>query len=366
MTARGDRSARRASRVFALLLAAGAVVAPGHAAAGPLRTASPLPQQVDPSSAEAPAAGATGAKDVASGVRAIRGLLEQRRFIEAAQAGEKLVKEHPDDADAWTALAYVHLSHDWPFRRDARAASAAQRAIKAGGRRPDAVAALATARARLTEYDEALVLIAEMCDATPPRVVGDQLAQLLVLRADVTIKRGGGEPSAQLAVMGDLERAIAAAPRSSGARVLRAEALMNADRHAEALVDLEVALEVTPGSKQAHAAARTCRQRTGDTAGSRRHYEIWKRLNRLTDSVASASAPDEQERRTTLRELAGLNPRDVDRRAELAQLELKLGDAAAAIRECDALLVIRPGFVPWLRLREQAAAAAKSAGGGGA
>jgi tetratricopeptide (TPR) repeat protein len=322
----------------------------------------PPPPGQSPPGRTAPA---TGAADVASGVRVIRSLLEQRRFIEAAQAGEKLVKEHPDDADAWISLAYVHLSPDWSFRRDARAASAAQRAIRAGGRRSDAVAALAIASARLTEYDEALKLIAEMCDATPPRVAGEQLAELLVLRADLALKRGGDTPEARAAVLADLDRALVAAPRSSGARVLRAEALMNADRHADALRDVEMALEVAPGSKQAHAAARICRHRTGDAAGAKRHYEIWKRLNRLTDSVASASAPVEEERRTTLRELSELNPRDLERRAELAALEFRLGDAAAAVRQCDALLALRPGFAPWMRLREQAAAAAPAAVGGG-
>ncbi|MBM4015894.1 MAG: hypothetical protein FJ293_13145, partial [Planctomycetes bacterium] len=349
MTARRISPLRAVWVAPALLVLGGLPVAPARA-------------QATPPEAAPPATAPVAASDVPTGVRAIRGLLEQRRYIEAAQAGEKLVREHQDDADAWIALAYVHLTPEWAFRRDARAASAAQRAIKAGGRRPDAVAALAIARARLTEYDEALALIAEMCDATPPRVAGDQLAELLVLRADLAIKRAGGDPTVQAALLLDLDRAIAAAPRASGARVLRAEALMNVDRHEEALRDLEVALDVAPGSRQAHAAARICRQRTGDAAGARRHHEIWKRLNRLSDSVASASAPDEQERRSTLRELAELNPRDVDRRVELAVLELKLGDPAAAQRQCDALLALRPGFAPWLRLREQAAAAARAVG----
>lgn len=318
-----------------------------------------------PQAAAASAPASEGASRAAEGIRAIRALLEQRRFVEAAQAGEKLAKEHPDDGEAWLALSYVHLSPEWAFRRDSRAASAAQRALKLLGRRPDAVAALAVAQARLTEYDAALPLIAELCDATPPKVAGEQLGELLVLRADLTIKRGGSDPAAQAQVLADLERAIAAAPRASAPRVMRAEALMNADRHAEARADLEVAIESNPGNKSAHAALRICCTRTGDKEAARRHHEIWKRLNRLTDSVASASAPDEAERRTVLRELAQLNPRDLDHRLELATLELKLGDADAAAAECDALLLLRSGWAPARWLREQAARAQRGGGGGG-
>ncbi len=284
-------------------------------------------------------------------VLAIRGLVDQRRFVEAAQAGERLVKERPEDADAWLLLAQVHLVPDWAFRRDARAASAATRALKIAGRRPDIVAALAFARARLTEYDEALKLIAEVCDSEPPRVAGEVLSELLVLRADLSLKRDGA--AGQAAALLDLERAIAAAPRASQPRVMRAEALMNGDRHAEAIADLLIAIDSAPGNKQAHAALRGAYSRLGQREEARQHYEIWKRLNRLTDSVASTSAPDPQERRNILRELATLNPRDVDRRLELVQVEAQLNDLPAALAACDALLEVAPTFAPARYLREQ-------------
>ncbi|MSR45990.1 MAG: tetratricopeptide repeat protein [Planctomycetes bacterium] len=287
-------------------------------------------------------------------IRGLRALVEQRRFIDAAKAGEALVKKQPDDGEAWLALAYVHLSPDWPFRRDARAKSAATRALKVLGRRPDVISALAVAHARLVEFDEALPLIAELCDGAPPPVAGAKLAELLVLRADIAIKRGASDPAATVTMLGDLDRAIAAAPRSAAARVMRAEALMHADRHKEALTDLNVAIDAAPGHKAAHAAMRVCCQRTGDREGARRHLEIWKRLNRLTDSVASASAPDDEERRVILRELAELNPLDVEHRLQFAALELKLGDADAAIRLCDALLSVVPEWPPAWHLREQA------------
>jgi len=286
--------------------------------------------------------------------RAIRGLIEQRRFVEAAKAGEALVKERPGDGEAWLLLAYVHLSDDWPFRRDARAESAAQKALKLLGRRPDVLAALAVAHARLLEYDEALPLLAELCDATPPQVQGEQLAELLVLRADLLLKRGGADPAAQAQLLRDLDRAIVASPRSSAARVMRAEALMNADRHADALADLLLAIEVAPGSRAAHAGLRNCYARLGQKEASRRHHEIWKRLNRLVDSVATASAPEPEERRTILRELATLNPRDLDHRLALASLELELGDVGAALAACDALLADRPDWPPARWVREQA------------
>jgi tetratricopeptide (TPR) repeat protein len=286
--------------------------------------------------------------------RAIRGLIEQRRFVEAAKAGEALVKERPDDGEAWLLLAYVHLSDDWPFRRDARAKSAAQRALKVLGRRPDVLAALAVAHSRLLEYDDALPLLAELCDATPPRVVGEQLAELLVLRADLMLKRGGADPAAQAQVLRDLDRAITASPRSAAARVMRAEALMNADRHQDALPDLLAAIEVAPGSRSAHAGLRNCYARLGQRDAARRHHEIFKRLNRLVDSVATTSAPEPEERRTILRELATMNPRDLDHRLQLASLELELGDAGAALAACDALLADRPDWPPARWVREQA------------
>ena len=299
---------------------------------------------------------AAGTQEVApaDAPRAIRGLLEQRRFIEAAKAGEALVKERPEDGEAWLLLSYVHLSDGWPFRRDARAESAAQRALKLLGRRPDVLAALAVARARLLEYDETLPLLAELCDATPPRVADEQLAELLVLRADLLLKRGGADPAAQAQVLRDLDRAIAASPRSSSARVMRAEALMNGDRHADALPDLLLAIEVAPGSRGAHAGLRNCYTRLGQREASRRHHEIFKRLNRLVDSVASTRAPEAEERRTILRELATLNPRALDHRLQLASLELELGDAGAALAACDAVLRDRPDWPPARWVREQA------------
>lgn len=285
-------------------------------------------------------------------VAAIQALVDQRRFLEAAQAGEKLVKERAEDAEAWLLLAQVHLSPDWAFRRDARAASAATRALKLAGRRPDIVAVLAFARARLTEYDDALKLIGELCDPTPPKASGELLSELLAVRAELRLKREGAEGHA--AALADLERAIVAAPGASRPRLLRAEAWMNVDRHAEALEDLKIAIDRAPGSKAAHALLRTAYSQLGQRDAARRHYEIWKRLNRLTDSVASPSAPDLIERRDVLRELATLNPRDLDRQLELAQTELQLANYEGALATCEALLGVAPTFAPALWIREQA------------
>ncbi len=304
-----------------------------------------------------PAAPPASAVPFADAARAIHQLVAERRFVEAAQASERLVKERPTDPEAWLLLANVHLSPDWSFRRDVRAASAAEKALKLAGRRVDIVSVLAIARARLVDYDAALALIAEMCDAVPPaspKLSGEPLSDLLVCRADILLKRDATDAAARARVLVDLERAIAASPHAAQPRLMRAEALMNVDRHAEALVDLEVAVQSQPGNKQVHAALRNACSRLGKRDEARHHYEIWKRLNRLTDSVATVSSPDPAERRQTLRELAALNPTDVDHRLALVRSEIEFGDAAAALKECDALLVLIPDWPPARYLREQA------------
>src|SRR5262249_31961562 len=66
--------------------------------------------------------------------------------------------------------------------------------------------------------------------------------------------------------------------------------------------------------------------------------------NALNDSIASTNAPDPADRRRILRELAELNPSDLEHRLELARYELALGDAAAAIKASEELLRERPGW----------------------
>ena len=287
-------------------------------------------------------------------VRVIQALYAQRRFQEAAKLGEKLVKERRDDPDAWMALALVHLAPDWPFRRDARAESAAERALKLAGHRPDVVAACAMARYRQTKYDEALAFIAELVDADPPKLAGDALSDLLETRADVLLKRDALDAAAKEKALHDLERALAATPQAATPRAMRADVAMQDGRFADALDDLLIAQVNQPGSRQVHHELHLCLGRLGKKEEARHHYEIWKRLNRLTESTSLTNAPDPEERLQLLRELRDLNPNDLDHRFDLAQVALEAGQPDAAIQECDSLLKINPGWPPAQWLLQQA------------
>ena len=260
---------------------------------------------------------------LAEGVKLVQTLYSQRRYQDAAREAERLRREHKDEVDAWMALAMVHLAPDWGLRRDARAEAASLRALRLAGRRPDVVATVAIAKHRQAKHDEALELVAELVDATPPKVTGAALAELLSVRADILLKARALDPDSRTAALADLQRAIAVSPGEATPRLLRAEALAQEGRWTEVGADLAVALAAAPGSKQVHRELQTCLQKLGRREEARRHFEIWQRLNRLTDSMATASAPTAEEARRILRELKQLNPADFGRR-------LGTGDAGSA------------------------------------
>lgn len=311
----------------------------------------------------APAPGSQGAPEQDARLRALQDLYEQRRYQDAAKLGEELVRERPEDPDAWLALALVHLAPDWAGRRDARAESAGLRARRLAPDRPDVLAALAQAKYHQTKYDDALPILDRLLDSKPPMVSGAAAADLLVTRAEIVLKRDALEPEAGARARADLDRAIAAAPGAASARVVRAQLRYDAEEFDAALEDLKVAVAVLPGSKRAHFLMRSCLMRLGRRDEASRHYEIYTRLNRLTDSTALTSAPDAAERRRILRELRELNPADLDHRLMLASTELELLDFDAAIAECDALLALDPGWPPARHVRESALRRKASAGG---
>jgi tetratricopeptide (TPR) repeat protein len=306
--------------------------------------------------------------EIKAAIAKIRSLYELSRYMEAAKLGEQTVREHRDSLDAWLALASVHLASDWPLRHDARAESAARRALAIGGHRPDVVQALATALFRQCKFDECLPLLDELIDARPQKVFGESFADLLYLRAAIALRRDALEPEARAKALDDLERALTTAPGYAPARRLRAETLIDDGKFAQALADLEVALSTAPGDKSVHYEMNRCLTRLKRPDQAKLHYEIWRLLNALTDSTATTNAPDASERRELLRRLRDLNPADLTRRFQLAQHELELGDPDAAIKECDALLAIRASWTAADRLKEEALeakAGAKSGAAGG-
>jgi tetratricopeptide (TPR) repeat protein len=285
------------------------------------------------------------------GIARVQKLCAQRRYQDAASLAESLTRDHRDEVEAWLTLASVHLSNDWPMRRDARAESAAVRALKVGGRRPDVLTVLAMAKHRQAKDDEALALVGELVDATPVAINADSLVSLLSMRAEVLFKMHALEPDARARALHDLDRAIAAQPSESQPRILRGEALLQDGKTPEAIADLDVALTDAPGSKQVHHLLQIALLKVGKREDARHHYEIWQRLNRLTDSLATASAPSPEDARRILRELKELNPADLSHRFDLARYELDLGAPDAAIAECDQLLALSPGWPApaWLR-----------------
>jgi tetratricopeptide (TPR) repeat protein len=292
--------------------------------------------------------------EVAAALAKMRVLYEQNRYQEASKLGEQLVKEHRDSLDAWLALASVHLAPDWPMRRDARAESASRRALALGGHRPDVVQSLATALFRQCKFDECLPLLDELIDPKPQKVFGEQFSDLLYLRAAIALRRDALDPEARARALADLERAIDVAPAYSPPRRLRAETLIEGGKFAAALADLEVAVDSAPGDKSVHYEMQRCLTRLKRPDEAKLHFEIWRLLNALTDSTATTNAPDMSERRELLRKLRELNPSDLSRRLQLVEHELELGDPDAAIRECDELLSLRPGWPAAEHLRERA------------
>jgi tetratricopeptide (TPR) repeat protein len=290
-------------------------------------------------------------KTTADGVKQMKALYAQHRYQETARVAEGLVREHRDDPDAWVALANIHLASDWAFRREDRALTAAERAFKLAGKRTDVMVVLATAHFRLGEYDAALPLVGELVDAKPPKLDPKTLTDLLVIRAEMALRRESLEPKGRSAAMADLERAINSTPTDARARSLRAEARMQDGEFELAFADLQVAERSLPGGKQVQYLLQTCLSRMGRKDEARRHHEIWRRINRLMDSQGSQTAPDPEERRRIMRELKELNSADLENRIQLARLELELGNADASIAECDELLKLNPNWAAAIYLR---------------
>jgi tetratricopeptide (TPR) repeat protein len=300
------------------------------------------------------------ADDVREAVARIAALCEQHRFPEAARLGEKTAREHPDSVEAWLALADVHLSGEWPLRRDARAESASRRALQAGGRRTETLRSLATALYRETKFDEAEPILNELIDGEPPRLSGHAAADLRVLRANLLLRRDALEEKARTKARVDLDRALALDPADGNALALRGEMLLTDGDPKAALPDLEAALAGAsdgPGVQfliTVHYQLHRCLTRLHRNEEAKLHYETWELLNRLNDSLAAANAPDLPTRRRLLARLKELNPSDLVRRLQLAEQETALGDYDAAIAECDDLLSRRPDWAAARHLRGEA------------
>lgn len=292
--------------------------------------------------------------EIAVELRKIRALYDEGRFAEAARAGEQLCKVHKESADAWLTLAAVHLSPIWSRRRDARAESASRRALQAGGRRPDVLQALATALYRQAKYDDAEPILNELIDPRPPRVTGDALGDLYVLRASIALRRDALAAGSRERAIADLEAAFVAVPDQPTAHTLRAQMLIAEGKLAEALPHLELAAKADPGDKAVHYQFHLCLSRLGRKDEAKRHYEIWHLLNRLTDSNSATNAPDPKEKREILAKLRECNPADWQRRLDLIEAQLELGEVEAARKESDALLAERPAWPPALRMKDVA------------
>jgi tetratricopeptide (TPR) repeat protein len=375
-----DRSSVRRRRAAAGAFACAAALLAAAPHQGP--AAAPRPgQAAPPPKGQAPPASSKRADDspaapvpaeVVAEIRKIRALYDEGRYAEAARSGEALCKVHKESAEAWLTLAAVHLSPVWTRRRDARAESASRRALQAGGRRSETLQSLATALYRQAKYDEAEPILNELIDPKPPRVSGDALGDLYVLRASIALRRDALAPGGRERAVADLEAALAAVPDHPTAHTLRAQMLIAEGKLNEALPHLELAAKSDPGDKAVHHQYHLCLSRLGRRDEAKRHYEIWHLLNRLTDSNSATSAPDPKEKREILAKLRECNPTDWQRRLDLIEAQLELGEVEAARKESDALLAERPAWPPALRLKEVAqkakvgeAVPAPDDGGGG-
>ncbi len=282
--------------------------------------------------------------DIAQFQRMILAYMEQRRFPEAARECEKLVRRHPDLAAGWTLLAECHLSNQWALRKDGRAEQAAEKAVELAGRKPGLLVNLARAKFRQRKSEEAIVLITELVDGPLMRVDRDTQASLLVMRAQLLLRGEALDPEAKKQGREDLNRALVLDPFHPSALLERAEIRMEAQDFENAKKDLDTVLQKTPGDKQAHWKLRGCYLAMGDRDKARHHMEIWRKINTLTDSIASQSAPDEEQTRQLLRELKDLNPADLNRRLQLAWHEYLAGEQASAQKEYDELAAERPGW----------------------
>jgi tetratricopeptide (TPR) repeat protein len=296
----------------------------------------------DPHSAaqeETPPAASTAQEQVA--VRKVgefvARMFENRMYGEAAREAERLVRTFPENPWAWLILARCHLQDGWPMRKDARAEFAADKALELGGPQPPMLVAVATAKFRQRETLEALQAIGQVVDAPFLQVDPLTQADLLVMRAQILVREHALDEDAVQRGARDLDQALRLVPGHVMARLERAELRMAAQEWEPALEDLEVALVQSPGNKQVHWKLKSCYMALKRPEDARRHLEIWKRLNRLTDSLSSTSAPDPEETLHLLRELEGLNPSDHARVLQLGFLELEAGHPDAARRILDRL-----------------------------
>jgi len=369
----GVRRRRAAAGAFACVAALlAAAPHPGQAAPRQGPAAAPPQAQPPPAASKRPDDSAPVPAEVVAEMRKIRALYDEGRYADAARAGEALCKVHKESAEAWLTLAAVHLSPAWTRRRDARAESASRRALQAGGRRPETLQALATALYRQAKYDEAEPILNELIDPRPPRASGDALGDLYVLRASIALRRDALAPGSRERAVADLEAALVAVPDHPTAHTLRAQMLIAEGKLNEALPHLELAAKSDPGDKAVHHQYHLCLSRLGRRDEAKRHYEIWHLLNRLTDSNSATSAPDPKEKREILAKLRECNPTDWQRRLDLIEAQLELGEVEAARKESDALLAERPAWPPALRLKDVAqkakageAVPAPDDGGGG-
>jgi len=347
-----DRSSVRRRRAAAGAFACAAALL----AAAPQQGAPKVPPagQPPPTASKRPDDAAPVPAEVVAEIRKIRALYDEGRYAESARAGEALCKVHKESAEAWLTLAAVHLSPVWTRRRDARAESASRRALQAGGRRPETLQSLATALYRQAKYDEAEPILNELIDPKPPRVSGDALGDLYVLRASISLRRDALAPGGRERAVADLEAALAVVPDQPTAHTLRAQMLIAEGKLNEALPHLELAAKSDPGDKAVHHQYHLCLSRLGRRDEAKRHYEIWHLLNRLTDSNSATSAPDPKEKREILAKLRECNPTDWSRRLDLIEAQLELGEVEAARKESDALLAERPAWPPALRLKDVA------------
>jgi tetratricopeptide (TPR) repeat protein len=228
----------------------------------------------------------------------VQALYAQRRYQDAARVAEKLVKENRDDAEAWIALASVHLAPEWALHgNDSRAEVRGGAGVKLTGRRPLVLVLLATAKHHRRSTTSACRCSPSWSSAAPPKVDGDALADMLVMRADIELRRETDDAEARKRAVADLDRAIATMPKATAARAMRADLRIHDGQLAEALADLEGrGRGRRPAASRCTTSCRPASARMGRKEEARRHYEIWRRLNRLTDSQGATNAPSPEER----------------------------------------------------------------------
>lgn len=259
------------------------------------------------------------------------------QYAPAARRAERLVETFPGEGRAWFALALCHLETAWELRNDARAEEAIERTVGLTGENATLALLSAQAKFRQGKYKAFEELSERLHTRYWDALASDQRADLLTWDADGRLRNHPGDAVEEQKALAELAQALQLHPDHAHALLLRASYLIERGRHAEALQDLQRALPGDPGNKQIHYQLRSCYARLKQSEAARHHYQIWKHLNRLTDSVVTRGGPGPEERLQILRELAVQNPADLPRRLELVQLEWLQGDRAAAEREFTAL-----------------------------